>query len=664
MSVNFTQNPDYSQQQGNFGATNAPMPDAPMQYSMLKGMGLPTNAKEAVEWSPYFLSALGLSKLISDGAMKASRLNPLKKDVANITVAESFEKSQLGKLSNKIDTFLLPHINKHSGKINAVKSAISKYTPNWVKNAFEKIQIGVTPRNTMALGQYRGCTVMASDGLFKLIKDIPSSEWARLGIKDMSDILSTVNGQKANTIRAVEQISNRLAKVSAKELQGLKLANGKSAKFLNELNKVKSFVGLDSKTAVSKYLKKGTMYASEAAGGGVIGGGLFGLVMNSVFLASTIKRTWNAPWGDKLSTFMEGALVEFCGGYLMMLLGTRLTYKLLGIKNIDKTATQIRSIKGLTQGINTLKGRYTEATKLQKLILEGPAAESLFSKLIRKIKGVSFEDNLAQRIQGLFGNISRYKNLSPEYTNAALTEIINKYPSMVNKSIDKLAKMRKFQANGQGFFRKLFNRPIRWIGNCLSVGLENLPTKIATKGTSRFGIAWHSFVNKFKSCAGYPIRFALVAMVVTPPLTKLMGKISHTLFGKPKKSIVDEMEGEKEEPKQVEPQMDKMEAFSTITKQLGQMKEAAQPTKLPPNYNPQMSQNLINSAVNAQKTRTENDKSNISPATYVPIPVGIKTTDTDVLDVIDQKIAQSHKIEQHAMKELSSLKSNKDPYKL
>ena len=51
MAVNFSQNPEYIRQQGNFNGKYTP--EAPPQYDMLKNMGIPTTGDEWVKFAPF-----------------------------------------------------------------------------------------------------------------------------------------------------------------------------------------------------------------------------------------------------------------------------------------------------------------------------------------------------------------------------------------------------------------------------------------------------------------------------------------------------------------------------------------------------------------------------------------------------------------------------------
>ena len=618
MSVNFSQNPEYMmQQQGNFGA-GVPVPEAPHQYNMIKEMGLPTNLKETIEWMPYFLPAVGASKWISNLATNATRLNPDKN--AAITALESFNKSTVSRMAGKADRFISPITTKYASQINSTKSFLSRITPKWFKNLGEKIKIGVTPRNHMALSQYKGMTLMQVEGFLDKLGKLPPDKIKALGLEP---ILQNVG---KNSLEAGKSAIALLEKLPVKDIKAMVSAKGKNLHILEELTKSKAFLGMGGKTAVGKGIQSGFMMVSDAAGGGVVGASWIGMIMNSIFLASTIKRTWNAPWGEKLSTFMEGALVDFCGGYLMMLLGTKLTYKLLGFKNVDKTAAQLRSIKRMTAAIGRRKARHAE----------------LLTALCQAKKAKSAADI------------------------AALEKLVQYNAFKINSNIERLKIARGLQkAPGvKGFFTNMINRPLRWLGNFLSVGLENLPTNVAgqtikkgkIKNVSVLRVFGQHFKNALKSVAGYPVRFILVAMVVTPPLTKICAKISHTLFGKPTKSIMDEREGKKDNDKankEQNPLHVDMNAFSEYTKATGIARAIAEAQQ-----RAQMAQQNknVNSGYQDNFQPQMKRARDISPATYVPSSIAAAQGPSPLADEIKRQTDNADRLTAYAQKELIAAK--------
>ncbi|MCQ2957437.1 MAG: hypothetical protein MJ180_00880 [Candidatus Gastranaerophilales bacterium] len=703
MSLNFSQNAQYlnQPQNGNFGAVNVPQVQEPVSYSILKGMGIPTTGDEFVKFAPFFGVSVVLSKIFSAFATVASRVNPFSKGVpAGMTVAESFENSFLGKLGRKIDNVLFPFLNKNKGKIDSARAGISKVTPDWTKNLYEKFKIGVAPKNNMALFQYRGATHAASNAFFDVLKQVKPSELLKLGLKeaDVAQILAIAENTKAvdrkTLLQGLEFVADKFKNVKAKDLQGLLLKSGKKSYLLNELNKARAFIAPNAKTGFTKYLQKGLMYLSEGAGGGVIGGALFGILMNSLFMATTIKRTWEAPWKEKFSTFMEGLMVEFGGIYFTMVLGTRLTYKLLGLKNADKTAAQLANIKGLTETINAAKGEFKNLDVILKYVKKGnmtPELQGAIKEILQGINTEGLTPEIKQLIsktigaepvkKGFLGGLFRskmpaLKDLTKEEAIKVFEHLREVKGSAINSSIDNLAKMRAFQKVPKGgFFRNLFNRPLRWAGNFLSIGLENLPTKVGVKGVSKFRLFFSKLWNGVKFAGGYPLRFILVGMIVTPPLTNLLGKISHTLFGKPTKSIMDERDGKNEETKnqqiaqQQNPQNpDKMLAYSQITKQLGQLRSAYEQQQKQQTQQVQpslLTATLKNKqeAINMPKPQVQQaSKKDLSPATYIPQVKATQIADAGKIDEINRKLAQSENVEKYAMKELNSLHTKNDAY--
>ena len=654
-SINFSQNPEFiKDQQGNFGA-GIPTPETPHQVGMLADMGLPTTPNEFVKFMPYFIPAVGASVGLSKLATNATRFNPAKD--AAMTAADSYKKSSISRMTNRIDGVVSPITTKYASQINSSKSFLNRHTPQWVKNLWEKITIGVTPRNHMALSQYKGMTVMQLDNFLGKLRELPPAEIQRLGLEN---ILAVQGGNSVNLAKAAIE---KLNGVSASALKNLKSAKGKDLHILEEFTKSKAFLGIGGKTAIGRGAQRGLMMVSEAAGGGVVGASWFGIIMNSIFLASTFKRTWNAPWGEKLSTFMEGALVDFCGGYLMALLGAKITYKLLGLKNADKTAAQLADIKNLTAQIVDNKALYKRNAQIIK------AAEKAGKSCIEVIvdaAGTKQSIPLAQ----------------------ARTELASSAKE-INTAIESLKKLRGFQkATGKGsFFLNLLHRPLRWVGNFFSVGLENVPEYIAgqtvkngkVKEIGKLRVGWQHIKNSLKTIGGYPIRFFLVLAVITPPLTKLCAKISHTLFGKPTKSIMDEREGKKDNTKTQKhvsknPNLVDMDTFNQYTKAVGTAREIMEAQQDPQGYArrknsppPKISQRLIDDVINSQTASrspvinhdtatyipSAYNSSNISPATYIPSSVGAMKEKSPLSDAVRMQASKADKLAKYVERELS-----------
>ena len=571
MSINLTNKNAY--QNNNFNANvnlQKIEEHQPISVEMAKAMDLPTTPDEFKKFSPYAVAGIGFSALISKLATVITRLNPFKNP--NITLDDSFNKSFIARTSQKIDNKLLPIIEKCSPITNKIKSTGKKLTPDFVKNMWEKIKIGVVPKSSLALYTYNGPTKESAKYFFDCLSKIDKDIVKKLGIDDL--ILKSAEKPK----EALIEVAQRLSKMPAKNLTNLKLASpgifAKKVNLVDELNKARAFIAKNTKTPVSKGLQKLTMSSAEAAGGGVIGGN-FGLFMNAIFIASGIKRTWNAPKGEKFKTAMDALLVDFCGGYLMSILGTGLAYRLLGLKNLDKSASEIKQITKLTNGINLSKEKLELATNLKNHLLHN---------------GIT--DRAIEMMSKLKLDASKFHTVEE-----ALSAVAKKTPSAarINMNIDKLATLKKYKP--QGFFKDLLYKPLVALGNFFSVGLETLPAKLADTKTGVNLVAAQAgkLKHKLKFLSGYPVRFFLVMAIVAPPLTKLFTKVTHSIFGKPSDRITED-----EKQKMTQAQVQKQTPLININ-------DFANYSKVQPNANSQVQTGfyspLIERAVLAQKQK-------------------------------------------------------------
>ena len=183
MSVNIS-NQNYYNQQGNFGAIPEEIkPENTLAGSMLKSMELPTNPKECKEFVPYLGAGIGFSFLVSKIANLITKANLNKNP--NFSVSDSFEQSKLSRFSAKIDEKVLPIIQKNSSKIQQIKNFIQQKTPQYIKDAVEKIKIGVEPKCGFAKSTYLGLTKQSVDFFFESANNLGLDELKRLGIQDL-----------------------------------------------------------------------------------------------------------------------------------------------------------------------------------------------------------------------------------------------------------------------------------------------------------------------------------------------------------------------------------------------------------------------------------------------------------------------------------------------
>ncbi|MDD3594036.1 MAG: hypothetical protein PHX18_05355 [Candidatus Gastranaerophilales bacterium] len=542
MSVNLYQN--NVQTANNFGAGGLDATLAenkPQALNMLQSMGLPSTPDEFVKFSPFVAGGVGFSYLVSRLATILSRVNPFKNP--NVTLQESFDKSIIGKATGKVDNLLMPVYSKMQLHAQKAQGFLAQRMPNWMKNIGEKVKIGVTPKNAMALAQYKGLTRASSEYFLGLAGKLDPATIKKLGI---DGLLAQSTKPNANLVQIVKDITSKLKNTPIGTLKELPLANSKKAmRFVAELNKSRAFIAANAKTPITRFFQKLFMSVSEAAGGGVIGG-RFGLLMNSIFVAAGLKRTWDAPKGEKLSTFMEAALLDFCGGYLMVLLTTSFAYRMLGIKNVDKSALRITKLKTMTDMINT-----------RKKVWKG--AQGILENLNKP--GAVVTPEIKTAISELGIKLPQKATSAVDISKAITTKF---GPERINKAIDSLVKFKKFKSKG---LVDVVNRPLTWIGKILSVGLDMTPSKLVQVGkVSNFAAFAGKFKNALKGITGYPMRLILIMMVLTPPLTKLCAKITHGLFGKPTNSSYADEE-KKSQPKsgQVQTPFVNMEEFTNTT---------------------------------------------------------------------------------------------------
>lgn len=660
MSINFSQNPHYVQNPNNFNG-NAPISEPPLLEAMANSMDLPTKPKDI----PFLAGGIGFSLLVSKLAGLMSRFRG--KDVADMTVADSFNKSAIGRFTEGFEKKVIaPVETKYAKQIGATKGFLAKITPKWAKDAYQKMVIGVMPKWNMPKTQFNGMTGQSINYFFDdVLKKVPTEKLKELGL---SNLLKNVPADYQSRLKLFNEIAGKLDNLKLSNFKPIEIPRkgwlaeklhlpAKKFDFISEFNKTKTFVAPNAKKGLSRGLQRFLVGSTEAAGGAVIGGG-FGVFMNAIFVASALKRTWNAPKEDKFSTFTEAVFADFIGQYYMMLLATKLAYKILGLKNIDKTPHQIART---TQLFNAIQNKKNAVNNIEEMIRVKNGKLGILTKLKNKIFGVTDEAYFKQLAQNL--------KLDPEKCTVESLEALKKTSvSKVNKAIDRLAAAKKLKNNGA--VKNFFNRPIKWIGDFMSAGLETVPAKLKEVGkVSGFKAGWQKFKNVFKGGGGAGLRFWFIMFVLAPILTKPVVKLTHAIFGKPKKSFYEEYyqkDSKKNEKTNVSENVQKvsMDDFSQFTKMTGAIKAQQNPNLYSQNYNSQISSTLIDEVINAQKNKVNSSKSSIGDsATYVPSITPTAFTDTELANAVNSKLAYSDRIENYVKKELSSLDAN-NPYNI
>lgn len=209
---------------------------------------------------------------------------------------------------------------------------------------------------------------------------------------------------------------------------------------------------------------------------------------------------------------------------------------------------------------------------------------------------------------------------------------------------------------------KLFKK----VGRIVSVGLEQIRpydkkdiAEIAADGTKTYRKGIGSKIKdlfrhpKFgmKQMAGYPMRIALGMFILLPFFNKLAVKGSHLLFGKPKKSLLDEGKEPEKAPAEINPntvQLPPQLQQQTMTTQQG-------------------STNLLDKYKNSNAVRTNGDTNTYVPSpepfrpagqanepvrNYVPSPVGAQLANNEDLSAADAAMKRAQAAEQLALQTL------------
>lgn len=185
---------------------------------------------------------------------------------------------------------------------------------------------------------------------------------------------------------------------------------------------------------------------------------------------------------------------------------------------------------------------------------------------------------------------------------------------------------RQLNAGVKNPFLKL----IKKAANILTVGLNQKPVYLS-KSSSNLNLL-RKLGYWTKNAAGYPIRFAIPMMLISPILAKWATKATHTVFGRPTKSVLDE-----EEEASTTDKTDTTAAAAAAMQnkpqtiqQPGQVSPSQKSTlqhKSPNDY--KSDTNLIKMTANGtkpqltQQAKADKNKEQEPLRTYIPSPIGM-----------------------------------------
>lgn len=257
-------------------------------------------------------------------------------------------------------------------------------------------------------------------------------------------------------------------------------------------NKMKAIKGAN-KTWLGKFTPKAMLRTIEGITNGTAGGKI-AIGMAAYFIADSIKDAINAPKGDKVSTFAESN-IHGLGFYLLMPLMIGLMHRAGGLKYLGMSESQVKEYR------NKIAAFDKEAQRLAGIGTKEAKADW-------KTQRKALVKELKQMLKG--------DKVDAEAAKIAITG------SGTTKTL-----------------KKMFYWPIKKLAGALTFGLDT------PKGFYKADSHWWNrlFANPgiaLKKFAGYPLRFIMVTMIISPYFINPILKLSHMIFGKPKKSVLDD----------------------------------------------------------------------------------------------------------------------------
>lgn len=167
-------------------------------------------------------------------------------------------------------------------------------------------------------------------------------------------------------------------------------------------------------------------------------------------------------------------------------------------------------------------------------------------------------------------------------------------------------------------------RLLKKVGGFINIGNERI---LARRSNAKFNLnLLRRSGNLFRNILGVPMRIAIPMMIITPIVAKNATKISHFLFGKPSKSVLDEDKEDEKPQLTAEQQAQMQKLVEEYQKQQQAQAQAAAAKKAEPLVSNNSPSNLLTMAKNGTPykntiTHTDVPKQQTKPTyTYIPSP--------------------------------------------
>ena len=423
-----------------------------------------------------------------------------------------WDKSWLGKIGSAAEK-LGNKMPKGNGKIK-----------NFINGIFDKSDIlrslktPTKAQNGLAVSQARGISgyVMSDvrsmleyhlknghgNDILDLVKDLnPNLKNGEEALSYIGKLFDNCENNQAEIKNIIKKLSNSNIKVTVDNIINthigiprtninfnIKIPNvpflkrkGSFKEMANKLNAVfENSSGLGKEvTSLGKSLPKNALKTLEGLTNGGAGGKLMIIIQAGIF-AQAIKKAIDAPEGEKLSTFSENIANDF-GFFLSLPFQVKASHTIGGLKYIG-----INGAKNLTEQKAAINQYHAMVKNLNEKVAQDAISHIDYLKESKKIKDFLKGDSKWWQ--------KPFKALGKLFSTGLDAETIMPYIDKNNKSL----------------------------GTSVYNSIRNLANKLRGKGL------------------GTALRFAVGTMVVGPFIAKGITKISHLIFGRPTKSVLDE----------------------------------------------------------------------------------------------------------------------------
>lgn len=486
----------------------------------------------------------------------------------NKAIGGEYETSLFGKIGrfgDKISSAL--HLNNIG---SSSKPVLDKLKNSRLLKYFSK-DFKTSPKNTMAQFMAKGTLGELAQDATQVIEACKNQgiDLSKMFNKtQLDDILK-------DPVKNVDKLIKGLDKAGVDEFVefGSKFAKRKVG-FRELSNKLRAITKQGAETSLGKTMAKGSLRTMEGLTNGMAGGP-WAILMQAYCFANAAKAAFEAPKGEKMSTFMENVAQD-------------LGYYLVGTASLNLVHRA---------GGNKYRGMTEEAFKQYKNIIKTTNAK------------------------------------------AAAGEITKEGVKAAKKQAKELLK---------GTDLKWWEKPIKKAGKILTSGLDKFEPII--KQTDNTAVKFvKKLGSKLKGFGGGFGRFALVMFVITPMLVKPVVKLSHMIFGRPTKSVLDKEETNNQEgvtpnPNSIPAPAVNAEQYPPGTNYIdlytGKKDDTSSPLPAAP----------VNSDQPIAAKDISNNKS--TGRTYIPSPVASQFQNTEEYADVISVIKQADELEKNIMKKI------------